>query len=117
MSSADRRTLPGAVVPYGRRASDRVELTSRQREVLDGVARGLENKEIAGELGISEQAVKQQVSVLLKKFGVPSRAMLARQSVTMAIIGHGSRSPEPPLEYFFDRAPILMGFKIGRAHV
>lgn len=102
--------------PFGRRASDHVDLTDRQREVLEGVSRGLENKEIGGQLGISEQAVKQQVSVLLRKFRVPSRAMLARHAVTMAVIGEASRGTDAPLEYFFDRAPILMAFSRGRSH-
>src|SRR4051812_16504570 len=51
-------------------------LTRRQGEVVQRVARGLANKQIAAELGISERAVKGHVSDLLGKFAVANRAGL-----------------------------------------
>lgn len=51
-------------------------LTERHRQVLELVRLGRTNKEIAGELGISDQAAKVQVSKLLRKFGAPNRAAL-----------------------------------------
>lgn len=59
-------------------------LTGRQRQVVDGVARGLTNKEIAAELGLSERSVKAHVSELLRKFAVPNRAGLIANIVTGA---------------------------------
>ena len=50
------------------------DLTPRQRDVVARLSRGLANKQIAAELGISERAVKGHVSDLLRKYGVPSRA-------------------------------------------
>jgi len=50
-------------------------LTKRQGDVVALVARGLANKQIAGELGISERAVKGHVSDLLRKFDTPNRAV------------------------------------------
>jgi PAS domain S-box-containing protein len=52
-------------------------LTARQRNVLELIRAGRSNKEIAGELGMSEQAAKVQVGKLMRKFGVPNRAALA----------------------------------------
>jgi DNA-binding CsgD family transcriptional regulator len=52
------------------------QLTGRQRQVLTLVARGRSNREIAGELGITEQGVKSHVSRLLSRHGVPNRTAL-----------------------------------------
>jgi two-component system nitrate/nitrite response regulator NarL len=54
--------------------------SSRERDVLSLVARGLSNKQIAEELGFSEPAVKAALQRLFKKFGVGSRAQLVAVS-------------------------------------
>jgi DNA-binding NarL/FixJ family response regulator len=53
-------------------------LTSREIEVLALVARGLSNKEIAGELTVSVPTVKTHVHNLLHKLGARRRADAAR---------------------------------------
>ena len=55
-------------------AAEFPELTAREREVLEQVARGLSNQEIADHLGISPKTVRNQVSALFDKLGVSSRA-------------------------------------------
>lgn len=60
--------------------SDAVQLTPREREVFARVLRGSENKRIAADLGIAEQSVKEHVSSLLTKFGVPNRASLVAEA-------------------------------------
>lgn len=57
-------------------------LTPREREVMDGVVRGLLNKQIAGELGIAEITVKLHRSSVMRKLGlrrVPDLVRLADQ--------------------------------------
>jgi DNA-binding NarL/FixJ family response regulator len=49
-------------------------LTGREREVLDRLARGLGNDAIAARLGISTKTVQNNVSALLLKLGVATRA-------------------------------------------
>jgi len=52
-------------------------LSHREIDVLSLVARGLANKQVARELGITESTVKTHVSGMLSKLGLPSRTQLA----------------------------------------
>ena len=49
------------------------ELTPRQRDILRSLVRGLTNRDIAIELGISTDVVKQHVMSLLEKIGAANR--------------------------------------------
>jgi RNA polymerase sigma factor (sigma-70 family) len=51
-------------------------LTPREREVLDQLAAGLSNKEIARRIGCSDATVKVHVKAILKKLDLPSRALV-----------------------------------------
>jgi DNA-binding NarL/FixJ family response regulator len=60
------------------RARDRaMVLSAREREVLDHVAQGARNKEIAASLVISEFTVKRHVQNILQKLELPSRRAAA----------------------------------------
>jgi DNA-binding NarL/FixJ family response regulator len=50
------------------------QLTDREREVLDLLARGLPNGRIAGRLSISEKTVRNHVSNIFTKLAVADRA-------------------------------------------
>ena len=52
-------------------------LTEKQTAILASVARGLSNKDIALEYGISPISVKKQLSVIFAKLGVATRAEAA----------------------------------------
>ena len=54
------------------------DLTSREREVLELVASGLTNKEIAGRLGISEVTTKMHRGQVMRKMNAASLAELVR---------------------------------------
>lgn len=54
-----------------------IPLTPRERQLLDGILHGRTNKEIAQQLGVTEQTVKNQLSLLFHKTGVRNRLELA----------------------------------------
>ena len=56
------------------------ELTDREQEVLELVADGLTNKEIAGRLGLAAATVKNHVHNILRKLGVTRRADAVRRA-------------------------------------
>lgn len=53
-------------------------LTERERQVLRGIFEGLTNKEIAGQIGVSEGAVKATLQQLFQKTRVRTRSQLVR---------------------------------------
>ena len=62
------------------------ELTVRELEVLRFVARGLGNKEIAAELGITTHTVKYHLAAVLEKLGVRSRTAAVSLGVRKGLV-------------------------------
>jgi FixJ family two-component response regulator len=60
-------------------------LTAREQEVIGYVASGLMNKQIAGEIGISEITVKVHRGNLMRKMGAKSLAELVRMVDALGI--------------------------------
>ena len=58
----------------------RASLTPREDEIMEWVVSGLLNKQIAGELGISEETVKVHRGQVMRKMGADSLADLVRMS-------------------------------------
>lgn len=80
------RLLPRLVArPRGRNP----DLTAREREILQAMARGGSNQQIADELVLSRDTVRNHVASILSKMGVNSKL----QAVTLAI-QRGMISPE-----------------------
>jgi len=61
-------------------------LTEREAEVLQLLAQGLANKQIALELGISEHTVKFHISSIYAKLGVASRTEAVREGVQRGLV-------------------------------
>lgn len=75
-------TPPGA----SRQPADPDRLTGRELDVLGCVTRGLRNKEIASELGISENTVKFHLRNILEKLHAGSRAEIAARAVGEGLV-------------------------------
>jgi DNA-binding NarL/FixJ family response regulator len=71
---ADRKAEVRAVAMEG-------TLTERQNEVLRGISRGLTNKRIGENLGLSEGSIKSVVQQLFYKAGVRTRSQLVRAAI------------------------------------
>jgi DNA-binding NarL/FixJ family response regulator len=52
-------------------------LTTRERQVADAIARGLSNKQIGVEFGISAETVKRHLASIYSKLAIPGRVALA----------------------------------------
>lgn len=64
----------------------RVQLTTRELEVLKLIAKGLANKEIGAELYIAESTVKLHVNTLFEKLNVTSRTEAMRVGLERGLI-------------------------------
>ena len=62
------------------------DLTARQLEVLQQVAYGRSNTEIAFDLGVSEQTVKNHMTAVMRKLNVNNRIDAIREGVKKQVI-------------------------------
>jgi DNA-binding NarL/FixJ family response regulator len=76
--------LSGDASPASGNGAADPQLTAREREVLDLIARGRSNREIARALTVSEKTVKTHVSSVLMKLGVADRTQAALWAVRHA---------------------------------
>jgi DNA-binding NarL/FixJ family response regulator len=61
-------------------------LTEREREVLSLIARGMCNREIAGELYLSQATVKTHVARVLRKMGLRDRTQAVVAAYDLGIV-------------------------------
>jgi DNA-binding NarL/FixJ family response regulator len=71
-------------------------LTARELEVLQALARGLQNKEIAAQLSITERTVKFHVSSIMAKLGAGNRTEAVTRAAQRGLVALNQR--EPPRE-------------------
>jgi DNA-binding NarL/FixJ family response regulator len=69
------------------RAAEEFGLTAREREILERVATGRSNKQIAGEFWLSEQTIKYHLTNVYRKLGVSSRTEAARFAYDHGLAG------------------------------
>jgi DNA-binding NarL/FixJ family response regulator len=78
----ERKSLDRAGRPKPRKA----RLTSREREVLQLIAEGKANKQIAAELGIGMKTVERHREHLMEKLNIHGIAGLTRHAISAGII-------------------------------
>lgn len=81
MAGATRRKA--ATETASTTAANYVELSERQRQVMDLVAEGMANKEIAGRLGISPRTVEIYRAKVMEKMGARNLAELVRMALAL----------------------------------
>lgn len=97
-----RQVFEGAVLTesVGGRSSaahavaDDLELTPRELEILERVAAGRSNKQIAHEFWLSEQTIKYHLTNVYRKLGVASRTEAARFAYERGLAG-GTSNGDP----------------------
>ena len=87
----DVRNLDAELAVYGQEAAPIfAPLSPREVEILDNIAQGMTNKQVAYALSISEQTVKNHMSSSLRKLSVNDRT----QAVVYAMRQGWIRMPE-----------------------
>ena len=70
-------TIPEAVAPSSVAARDFPKLSEREKQILDGIVHGYQNKMIARMCGITETTVKVHMRSILRKIQVANRTQAA----------------------------------------
>lgn len=73
-------------VPVPARVPGATELTERERQVLQLIVRGAQNKEIASQLNITERTVKAHLASIFNRLGVNSRTEAAAVAVRSGLV-------------------------------
>jgi DNA-binding NarL/FixJ family response regulator len=69
-------------------------LTRREQQVAGAVSRGLTNKQIAAEFGISAETVKQHLSSIYDKLALDGRVMLAVHMIQTTRVENGAAAAQ-----------------------
>lgn len=68
----------------------------KERDILEGLARGLTNDELASEIGISTETIKDSIEDLLEMYGAKNRTHLVALAFAVGTLKFvSSRHPEP----------------------
>lgn len=81
-------------VPGGAGGAGALQLTARERQVLDLILQAQSNREIAEQLGIEERTVKAHVGRLMRKTGAENRIELSIRALNRRSAQAGLDEPE-----------------------
>lgn len=90
--------LPAAHPPAP--SAEAPDLTEREQQVVDLIAGGLNNKEIAQELHLSEGAVKLHVGKACDRLGARDRVQLLVRAVELGLVAPSLMRPETARDRF-----------------
>jgi DNA-binding NarL/FixJ family response regulator len=83
-------------VPDSHIGSPALQLTVRERQVLDLILQARSNREIAKQLGIEERTVKAHVGRLMRKTGADNRIELSMRALNQSIVPEGQSPSQSP---------------------
>jgi DNA-binding NarL/FixJ family response regulator len=75
-----------AALRAGRRSDQAVELTAREKQALELIAKGLRNKQIAVEMGVSIKTVEKHRQGVMNKLNIHDSAGLTRYALTTGMV-------------------------------
>jgi DNA-binding CsgD family transcriptional regulator len=84
-------------------------LSERQRQCLDGVAKGMTSKQIARDLGLSPSTVDNHIRLAIERLGAPDRAAAAQ--MLRGEVGTDVHRKSVPQKYGLFTLPPLGGVK------
>jgi Response regulator containing a CheY-like receiver domain and an HTH DNA-binding domain len=70
---------------HGNNRRNEFSLTARENDILSHLAEGKSNREIAGQLFLSEKTVKAHLAAIFRKLGVTNRTQAAMAAVHMGV--------------------------------
>jgi DNA-binding NarL/FixJ family response regulator len=79
------------------RAHEKPRLSEKELLIVSGVARGLKNRDIAEELGTTEQVIKNYLRKIYGKLGLGDRLELALYTMHEHLLGDGVSEGPPPI--------------------
>jgi DNA-binding NarL/FixJ family response regulator len=80
-------------VPSAGSPAEMAGLTASEQRVLEALARGLTNKEIAAELWLTEQTVKFHLTRIYRRLGVANRTEAVRYAYENRLVAHPFYQP------------------------
>jgi two-component system NarL family response regulator len=80
------RYIPKPIVDVLANRPARSELSSRERQILALIVRGMSNRQIGDELGIAEATVKWHVNLILSRLNVADRTQAAIAALNRGIV-------------------------------
>ncbi|MGI8772918.1 MAG: response regulator [Acidobacteriaceae bacterium] len=83
---AGRRYIPGQIATRLAERMMRSSLTARELEIVEMIAKGLTNKQIAAVLDISDNTVRNHVNSIMEKLEVSDRTEAATTAIQQGII-------------------------------
>ncbi|WP_323780216.1 helix-turn-helix transcriptional regulator [Thalassovita sp.] len=79
---------------------DRNQISDKQRELLELIGRGLQDKQIAADLNISVSALRQRMHSLMVKTNCSNRAEIAALAMSAGMLPDPQRPKDPNSDYF-----------------